>query len=97
MYAADNDYDRVFVVDSMNLSTGIGLQVLKACRLRDAGKSAVILVNNHPSGDPSPSSEDISLTKRLQQAGRIMDIRVLDHVIIGGDAYCSLKEKGFME
>ena len=59
--------------------------------------AAVILVHNHPSGDPSPSSEDISLTKRLQQAGRIMDIRVLDHVIIGGDAYCSLKEKGFME
>ncbi|MGI6211723.1 MAG: RadC family protein [Anaerovoracaceae bacterium] len=53
--------------------------------------SAVIFVHNHPSGDPSPSSEDIETTKRLVHCGEILGIRVLDHVIIGDGRFCSMK------
>ncbi|KAB3535943.1 JAB domain-containing protein [Alkaliphilus pronyensis] len=58
--------------------------------------SAIILVHNHPSGDPSPSSEDVSITNRLIEAGSILGIKVLDHVIIGDGVYTSLKEKSLM-
>ena len=62
-------------------------------RLRAA---AIVLVHNHPSGDLSPSRDDIELTQRLVQAGQILGIEVLDHVIVGGQAFCSLKEQGVM-
>lgn len=58
--------------------------------------AAVILVHNHPSGDPSPSQEDIALTKKMIEAGCLLDISVLDHVIIGDGKYVSLKEKGIL-
>ncbi len=58
--------------------------------------ASIILVHNHPSGDPSPSKEDIEITRRLVQAGRIMGIEVIDHLIIGQEKYCSLKEKGLI-
>ncbi len=58
--------------------------------------AAVILVHNHPSGDPAPSQEDIAITKKLVEAGRLLDISVLDHVIIGDSKYVSLKEKGII-
>lgn len=58
--------------------------------------AALICAHNHPSGDPTPSSEDISLTSRLVQAGEIIGIDVLDHLIIGDSRYVSLKEKGVM-
>ena len=50
------------------------------------GAAAVILAHNHPSGDMSPSAEDVRITRQLVDAGRILDIRILDHVIIGEDA-----------
>ena len=56
--------------------------------------ASVILVHNHPSGDPTPSPEDIALTKKLVEAGRVMDISVLDHVIVGEGSFVSLKERG---
>ena len=56
--------------------------------------ASVILVHNHPSGDPAPSPEDVALTKKLVEAGRIMDITVLDHVICGERKYASLRERG---
>ncbi len=59
-----------------------------------ASASSVIFVHNHPSGDPEPSEDDIKLTKRLAQAGEIMGIEVLDHLIIGDKNYLSLKSKG---
>ena len=58
--------------------------------------ASVILVHNHPSGDPMPSEEDIILTKKLVQAGQVLSISVLDHVIIGDGKYVSLKEKGIL-
>lgn len=58
--------------------------------------ASVILVHNHPSGDPTPSSEDIGLTRKLMDAGELLEIPVLDHVIIGDNKYVSLKEKGII-
>jgi DNA repair protein RadC len=58
--------------------------------------AALILAHNHPSGDPSPSKEDIALTLRLAEAGRLLELPVLDHVIIGDGRFVSLKEKGLL-
>jgi len=59
-----------------------------------AGAAAVIVMHNHPSGDPSPSPEDVAVTRAMVEAGRLLDIEVLDHLIIGGGRYVSLKSKG---
>ena len=56
--------------------------------------AGIILVHNHPSGDPSPSREDVEVTKRLTEAGRLLGIEVLDHLVIGDNKYVSLREKG---
>ena len=56
----------------------------------------IIAVHNHPTSDPTPSSEDVNITRELVQAGRLLGIDLLDHIIIGGDQWVSLKEKGLM-
>lgn len=56
----------------------------------------IILMHNHPSGDPSPSNEDIKVTKRLMEVGDVLGLKVLDHLIIGDRRYISLKEKGYL-
>ncbi len=61
-----------------------------------ANAAAVIFVHNHPSGDPQPSDDDIKLTKRLVEAGRIMGVEVLDHVIVSDRGSASMKSKGLM-
>jgi DNA repair protein RadC len=66
------------------------------CEAVKAGASAVIFVHNHPSGDPDPSMEDIETTRKLVDAGNILGIKVLDHIIIGDGIYTSLKEKGLI-
>ncbi len=58
--------------------------------------SRIILVHNHPSGDPEPSSEDINITKRVKEAGELVGIDVLDHIIVGDSGYVSLKERGLI-
>lgn len=58
--------------------------------------ASIILAHNHPSGDPTPSSEDLQVTRQLVEAGRILGIEVLDHIIIGGTDYVSLKERRLM-
>lgn len=60
-----------------------------------ANAVSILLMHNHPSGDPSPSREDIEVTRRIVEAGKILGIQVLDHIIVG-DQYVSLKEKGHM-
>ena len=62
--------------------------------------AAIVLVHNHPSGDPTPSAEDLRITKQLVEAGKILDIKVLDHVIIGrpsdgSTGHMSLRESGY--
>jgi DNA repair protein RadC len=56
--------------------------------------SSIILAHNHPSGDPTPSNEDIQTTKRLHQAGQLLGIDLLDHVILGDGRWVSLKAQG---
>ncbi|KUO70898.1 MAG: hypothetical protein APF81_08955 [Desulfosporosinus sp. BRH_c37] len=58
--------------------------------------NAIILLHNHPSGDPTPSQEDIEVTRRLADGGKILGIEVLDHVIIGDNRFISLKERGIL-
>lgn len=58
--------------------------------------AAVILAHNHPSGDPTPSREDLDVTKQLVSAGKILGIDVLDHIVIGDNRFVSLKERGLM-
>ncbi|MFZ3062712.1 MAG: DNA repair protein RadC [Actinomycetota bacterium] len=58
--------------------------------------ASLILVHNHPSGQPDPSDDDISLTKRLVLAGEIMGIEILDHIVVGEKGFVSIKEKGLM-
>lgn len=56
--------------------------------------ASIILVHNHPSGDPTPSPDDLHLTAEVLAAGRLLDIEVLDHVIIGGTEFISLRDRG---
>jgi DNA repair protein RadC len=57
---------------------------------------SMVLVHNHPSGDPSPSSEDKKLTAQVKEAGALLGIRLLDHIIIGDNSYFSFKERGII-
>jgi DNA repair protein RadC len=56
--------------------------------------SAIIVIHNHPSGDPSPSPDDVAVTRAIVQAGKLLDIDTLDHLIIAGNSFSSLKERG---
>ena len=60
-----------------------------------ANAVSIILMHNHPSGDPTPSREDIDVTKRIVEAGNVVGVSVLDHIIVG-DGYVSLKQKGYL-
>ena len=57
---------------------------------------SIIVSHNHPSQDPTPSPEDAALTRELVQAGKLLDIELLDHIVIGGERFVSLKERGLM-
>ena len=60
------------------------------------GAAAVVFVHNHPSGDPSPSSDDLDITRRLAEVGELVGIKVLDHVIVGDGTYTSLADRGLL-
>ena len=61
-----------------------------------SGGASIVICHNHPSGDPSPSREDINITLRIKECGKILGINLLDHIIIGNKKYISLKEKGII-
>lgn len=81
-------------IGTLNASMVHPRELFKVAIRRSA--AAVILVHNHPSGDPTPSREDIALTKRLVEAGEIIGIDVLDHIVIGDNRFTSLKSKGLI-
>lgn len=82
-------------IGTLNASTVHPREIFKVAIL--ANSAAIILAHNHPSGDPAPSVEDIEVTKRLVEAGEILGIRVLDHVIVGEqDRYVSFKERNYI-
>ena len=58
--------------------------------------AAVLLVHNHPSGDPTPSPEDLAITRKLVDVGELMGVRVLDHIIVGREGYVSLADEGLL-
>lgn len=61
-----------------------------------AGAALIVLCHNHPSGDPEPSRKDIEMTKKFQEAGELLGLPVIDHIIIGGNGYYSFLEKGLL-
>ncbi|MDF2699265.1 MAG: repair protein RadC [Haloplasmataceae bacterium] len=60
------------------------------------GCASIIVVHNHPSGDPTPSTQDVTITKRLMEVGEVMGIEVLDHLVIGTQGYISMKEEKYI-
>jgi DNA repair protein RadC len=58
--------------------------------------AGIILIHNHPSGNPSPSDEDLRITKQLVEAGRLLGIKVYDHIILAGETYVSLADQGLL-
>jgi len=81
-------------VGSLNQSIVHPREVFKTAFLSNA--AAIICVHQHPTGDPSPSSEDIAITRRLKEAGDICGLKVLDHIIIGDGEYLSFVERGLL-
>lgn len=108
MRALDREHFRVILVNTKNRILGVrtisigslngaivhAREVFKAAIAESA--QAIILVHNHPSGLPEPSSEDIVMTERLAECGRIVGIEVLDHIILGTKGFVSLKELGHL-
>ncbi|TEB16465.1 hypothetical protein Psfp_01293 [Pelotomaculum sp. FP] len=82
-------------VGTLNCSTVHPRELFRNAIKRSA--ASIILVHNHPSGDPAPSREDLDITGRLREAGKIVGIDVLDHIIIGDNRFTSFKAKGLIE
>ncbi|GEP84086.1 putative DNA repair protein RadC [Staphylococcus piscifermentans] len=85
----------VIFVGTLNSSIVHPREVFKAAIKWSS--NAIIVVHNHPSGDVTPSKEDIATTKRLQECGRVLGIELLDHIIIGDAKYLSMVEGGYLE
>ena len=77
---------------SVNSSQIRVAEIFKPAIMHNA--SALILLHNHPSGDPTPSPDDVAVTRAIVQAGKLLDIECLDHIVIGRDRWISLKERG---
>lgn len=80
-------------IGSLNASIVHPREVMKTAILSNA--ASIICCHPHPSGDPTPSPEDIDVTERLAEVGKIVGIELLDHIIIGDGKFISLKEKGY--
>jgi DNA repair protein RadC len=106
MQALDHEELRVILMDtrnqvlevrevyrgSVNTAQVRAADVFKAAVRKNA--TALIVVHNHPSGDPTPSPDDVAVTRELIKAGEMIDVKVLDHIIIGRGRHVSMKERG---
>jgi len=102
----DQEHLRVVLLNSKNqviavpevYKGSVSTSLIRASELfREAVREncpAIIVVHNHPSGDPTPSPEDVQVTEQIVAAGKLLDIEVLDHLIVGQQSYASLKERG---
>jgi DNA repair protein RadC len=81
-------------IGTLNLSL-VGPREVFRVAIRE-GASSVIVAHNHPSGDPTPSPEDIDVTRRLVEIGKLLDMPILDHVIVGEPNYVSLHDRGIL-
>ena len=86
--------EEVVSIGSLNASIVHPREVFKSALMESS--ASVIMVHNHPSGDPSPSREDIMVTEKLVEGGKLLGIDILDHIIIGDGRYVSLKDEGFV-
>jgi len=77
---------------SLNTATVRAGEIFRLAILENA--ASIIVYHNHPSGDPTPSVEDIALTRALVQAGKLLDIEMLDHIVVSGGQFVSMKERG---
>jgi DNA repair protein RadC len=86
----------VFEISHGNVNSSIigAREIFQKALLANA--VSIILMHNHPSGDSAPSREDIEVTKRIVEAGRVVGVELVDHIIIGRPMFTSLKEKGYM-
>ncbi len=87
-------HQQTVFIGSLNASIVHPREVFKEAFRRSA--ASFICIHNHPSGDPAPSREDIDVTKRLSECGKLIGIELLDHLIIGDQKFISLKEKGYV-
>ncbi len=107
MSALEQEYLYVILLDTRNRLLGNPLEIYHGSLntslirtgevFREAVKvnaAGLIVAHNHPSGDPSPSPEDVAVTRTLVEAGRLLDVEVLDHLVIGRQRFVSLKERG---
>lgn len=85
---------KTIFIGSLNASIAHPREIFREAIIHNC--ASLICVHNHPSGDPTPSSQDVEISRRLAEAGEIIGIDVLDHVIIGKYGYCSIKEMGLM-
>ena len=85
---------RIVYQGNVNSSIVRPAEVLRTAVIESA--PSIIIAHNHPSGDPTPSPEDVSITRELVQAGKLLGIDLLDHVVIGADRWASLKERKLM-
>jgi len=93
---ARNRIDSLHVVSEGSLTASIvhPREVFRRAILN--GNASIILAHNHPSGDPTPSKDDMDITKELVEGGKLLQIRVLDHIIVGDGHYTSLGSKGLI-
>lgn len=87
-------HKQTIFIGSLNASIVHPREVFREALKRSS--ASIICLHNHPSGDPGPSREDIEVTKRLAECGKMVGIELLDHIIIGDKRYVSLKEKGYL-
>lgn len=106
MSLLEQEHLRVLLLDTKNYIISaptiyignVNTSIVRTCELfREAireNSTSIIMAHNHPSGDPTPSPEDVQITKQVVEAGNLLNIKVLDHLIIGKQRYTSLKERG---
>src|SRR5699024_5960782 len=87
-------HSQTIFIGSLNASIVHPREVFREAVKRSA--ASIIVAHNHPSGDPTPSQEDIHVTRRLVESGKMIGIEVLDHLVIGNRKFVSLKEKGYL-
>ncbi len=105
--SAEQEYLHIFMLDTRNRLIGRPVELYHGSlntsliRVGEVFKEAVrcnaaaiIVAHNHPSGDPSPSPEDVAVTRAIAEAGKLLDVELLDHLIIGHNRFVSLKERG---
>ena len=106
MMLLEQEHLKVVILDTQNhvlkIHTAyigsLNTAVVRPCELfREAirlNAAAIIVLHNHPSGDPSPSAEDVYVTRQIVEAGKLLGIDCLDHLVVGSNLWVSLKERG---